>query len=65
MNQVVQKELLDFQSGRSQIQIVLKAIQAREKCILMIRDTDKAEKDKMLQTEAESKGETKGLYLPP
>lgn len=43
MNQILHKEILELNGGRSQIQAVQKAIQAREECIRQIRQNDAEE----------------------
>ena len=65
INQVNSQEIEDLKSNKAQILQVLKAIAAREKCIQMIRDSDKQEHGNMKKAEIISNGETKGLYLPP
>jgi hypothetical protein len=43
MNEVLLKEIKDFNMNKAQIQIVLKSIHAREECIKTIRSMDHAE----------------------
>ena len=46
MNQVIAKEIQEMNASRSQIELVHKAIKAREECIKQIRDLDQREADK-------------------
>lgn len=62
MNQVIAKEIQDMAQNRSQIELVSKAINAREECINQIRRLDAAEAQK--QKEAESTAGENQLYLP-
>ena len=55
MNQLIHKEMQDLVGDRAQIQLVKKAIIAREECIKEIRKVDQAEKDK---------GGAQDMYLP-
>ena len=40
MNQIMHREIQDLNAGRAQIQLLLRAIQARDDCIKQIRDND-------------------------
>lgn len=58
MNQILHKEILELNGGRSQIQAVQKAIQAREECIRQIRQND-AEELSRQQISIENKEQAK------